>query len=153
MNSSFGTKLFSGFAVALLVCTGLGKVIAYLKPVPEYVRPDPIFAFLTMGQVLLLGGACELVLASSILAMRSEERKAVLIAWFGATVLLYRSGFKLLGVAMPCHCLGYFARWSPLSPSATDSLMLASALFLLGGGVALLLSPWVRTYLSPQQHG
>jgi hypothetical protein len=31
--------------------------------------------------------------------------------------------------------------------------MLASALFLLGGGVSILMAPWVRAHLSPQEHG
>lgn len=101
-----------------------------------------------MGQMLLIGGAVELVLASSILFMRSEERRATLIVWFGVTVLLYRAGFRLLGVATPCHCLGYFARWSPLSPSVTDSLMLASAFFLLGGGLAMLAASMLRARLA-----
>ncbi len=130
-------KVFCGLAAVLLLFTGFGKIVAFLKPMPQYAGADPIFTFLTIRQLLLVGGLAELVLVALIVMLRPAQRKAVPIFWFSSSVLLYRAGFKLLGVTMPCHCLGYLARWSPLAPTETDSLMLALALALFAGSLLI----------------
>jgi len=138
MKSHHVLKVFFACAIVLLSCTGVGKIIAFFEPVPQYSGNDPIFSFFTMRQVLLIGGVAELLLVALILKLNPVDRKAVPLLCFSSAVLLYRAGFKILGISMPCHCLGYLNRFSPFNSTETDSVMLIFAVILLIGSLLAL---------------
>lgn len=98
--------IFSRLVAVVLLITAVLKLSAVAAAIPELDRPDPVFAFLTTRQSLLLAAGIEAAVALTLLRWGGNLRALGLIVWLGMTMAAYRGAAWLSGWTGPCHCLG-----------------------------------------------
>lgn len=103
--------IFSRLVAVVLLITAVLKLSAVAAAISELDRPDPVFAFLTTRQSLLLAAGIEAAVALTLLRWGGNLRALGLIVWLGITMAAYRGAAWLSGWTGPCHCLGGGMGW------------------------------------------
>lgn len=124
-------------AGVILLGTGVAKVISSVTGGPVLSTNDPVFG-VTLRWLFGVTGVLEVTIALICVFHRHVAFSTVLVLWLSASFLVYRIGWRWLGGASYCSCLGTMTEQLHLDPAAADlALKLALAYLLLGSAFAL----------------
>ncbi len=144
--------LFRKTVVGALAVTAMLKLSGVVSAVSELDKPDPVFYFLSMRQVLLLAAVLEAVVAWWVTRWRDDPRILGLILWLGGVFLLYRGAAWLNGWSGPCKCLGGRYGMAFFLPVYLEDWLAKGLLcwMVLGAGSLLAWQWWSRTACAPR---
>jgi hypothetical protein len=114
------TGSFVWSAVVILAVTAVIKLTAATGEGRILAQPDPLVAFFSNRQIMVLAALLEALVVSLILRERDRLRQAALVAWIGTGFLMYRAGLWWVGYEGACSCLGNVTRTIGLSPAMED---------------------------------
>jgi hypothetical protein len=136
------TELFVTIAAAILLLTGLAKLVSGFGHAKILLMPDPLL-IVPFGKLLLAVGAAEVLIAGTCFFSATCQRvKLGLVAWLATVFLVYRLGLWFIGWHHPCGCMGKLAGMLHLSDQAADNIMKVVLAFLLVGSYLLLYLDW-----------
>jgi hypothetical protein len=127
---------FVTIATLGLLLTALAKVLTLTGSAKGLVTPDPVFAILSVRQLMALGAGLEVVVAGVGFSRLPIRTKCAALAWLSSLFLFYRFGRWSFGVREPCRCLGDIWQWLPLSRQSLES-----------GLFAFLVAVWVGSWI------
>jgi hypothetical protein len=130
-------------AGVILVITGIAKVWSALGSSKYLAVIDPIFG-VSFGQLFLVVGTAEIVIALVCFFSKRQTRALLLVAWLSTGFALYRLGLWWLGWKKPCSCLGNLTDALHISPQVADNIMKVLLAYLLIGSYGLLIWQWRR---------
>jgi hypothetical protein len=128
-------------AGAILVFTGIAKVLSALGSAHILQNTDPIFG-LQFDNLMLIAGVWELGIAGVCLFSKSQILTAILVAWLATNLLLYRLVLFWIGWQRPCSCLGNLTDALHIPPQTVDGAMKIVLGYLLIGSYATLFWLW-----------
>lgn len=117
---------FISTSALVLLLTGLSKLAglwqARLGPLAD--PPDPVFPFLSASALAAVAALIELFCAALLWLGRHRLWATGVLAWWVATLLLYRLGLFFTGGYWTgkCSCLGPVAHWIGGTPAVFQSL-------------------------------
>jgi hypothetical protein len=117
--------IFVTIATLGLLLTALAKVLTLTGSARRLVTPDPVFAFLSVRQLMTLGTCLEIMVAGVGFSRLPIRTKCAALAWLSSLFLFYRFGRWYFGVTEPCGCLGDIWQWLPLSRQSLESGLFA----------------------------
>jgi hypothetical protein len=131
---------FSKSVLAALAISAVLKLSGVLSAITELDKPDPVFAWFSVRQVMFAGALLEAAVAWALVRWRDTPRALGLITWLACVFLLYRGAAWLNGWTGPCGCLGgryglayfvpvYWQDW--LAKALLGWMLVGGALFLL----------------------
>ena len=126
-------------ASAILLFTGMAKLLTAISDAKFLGLPDPLFTFLPNRQFLLRGGSVEFIVAISALKHADDRIKVGLIVWVSTLFLAYRIGLWLVGFKGNCSCIGNYGDLLRLTPKQADALAKMLLAYLLLPGCYFLL--------------
>ncbi len=124
-------------AAALLLITGVAKIVSALGTSPILANPDPIFG-IRLNYLLLSVGLIEMAIACFCLPRTTRSLGLVLVAVISLQFLGYRIGLWLTDWRGYCSCLGSLTEAIHLSQRHADLLSQAILAYLLLGSIFLL---------------
>jgi hypothetical protein len=133
--------LFS--AGAILAITGIAKVWSGLGSSKFLAVVDPIIG-IKFGQLMLLVGAAEIVIAAICFFSRRQTLALGLVAWMSTNFVVYRLGLWWMDWHRPCSCLGNLTDALHISPQTADNIMKVLLAYMLIGSYGLLIWQWQR---------
>jgi hypothetical protein len=104
----------------ILLVTGLFKILGAVGPVPLLLRPDPLFEFVSNGQVLFGSGVLEVAVAITLWSQVSPVAKLWLASWLALLIGVYRLGLWWTGFSGYCSCLGNIGEMFDLNPGTVE---------------------------------
>lgn len=107
-------KCFCVSVAAILSLTATLKLIAMLEFNNLLGRPDPIFFFLSIGNLMVITSLLEWVVVLALVSRVSWNNKLLLVIWITTLFVTYRVGLLVLGYHGECNCLGQPASWMAL---------------------------------------
>ncbi len=116
MNLNMTRHIFILTTTAILVVTGLLKLLSFTSHSVLLELSDPVFDPLRVKYVLILAGSIEIILAVIIWHFRRNPISIVVLSTLVLCFIFYRAGLLLLGSTSPCNCLGAPARWQIADP-------------------------------------
>lgn len=138
--SSLG-KAFVFAACALFTITGLAKIVAGLGDAKFLTVVDPILG-LKFGQLMLLVGVVEIVIALVCIFSKRQTLALGLVAWMSTNFVVYRLGLYWMNWQKPCSCLGNLTDAIHIRPETADNIMKVLLAYLLIGSYGLLIWQW-----------
>jgi hypothetical protein len=114
------TGSFVGSAVVILAVTAVIKLAAATGEARILAQADPLLAFFSNRQMMILAALLEAFVVGVILWEPDRFRQAALVAWIGTVFLAYRLGLWWIGHEGACPCLGNVTRSIGLSPAKED---------------------------------
>jgi hypothetical protein len=121
--------LFMRLAGALLLFTGLAKVLSADGDTMILLQADPIFG-VSIKSLLYAAGALECVVGCVCLFSGSNIVSLKILSWLTANLVTYRLGLVAMGYRKPCECLGNLTGRLHLSLSGSNMLMTAVLVYL-----------------------
>ncbi len=128
-------------AGVILAVTGIAKVWSGLGDSKLLAVIDPIIG-IKFGQLMLVVGAAEIVIALVCFFSRRQTLALVLVAWMSTNFVVYRLGLWWMDWHRPCNCLGNLTDALHLSPQTADNIMKVLLAYLLIGSYGLLIWRW-----------
>jgi hypothetical protein len=116
----------------LLLLTAIAKLSAFYSKTPISGLHDPILGFQFRDEFLVLG-LVEFGIAILCLLTRYVRLQLGLLAWLATSFAVYRVGIALIGIIIPCPCLGNFAQVFHLSIGTANAITFAMLIYLLAG--------------------
>ena len=125
--------IFFRLAATILILTAAAKIATLASGLKLLSLPDPLFTFVTRGQLLALASIAEIAIAIAILRRPSDASfsKPALVAWLATVFGLYRFGLYVTGYRGVCPCLGNFGDLFHLNAATVDFLMKGIVVVLL----------------------
>lgn len=122
---------------AILILTGLAKIVSSQGSVPILAAADSIFA-LPYSTLMLSVGILEILVAVVCFSRRIGLSKRVLVlCWITAAFFFYRTGLWWLGSKAPCMCLGSLADSLHISAHTTTILAdISFGILFIGSALA-----------------
>jgi hypothetical protein len=137
-SASIRKEFFVLSAGAILLITGLAKVVGALGKAQFLDVPDPIFG-IPFRHLMLLVGVLELIIAEVCLLTNKPKVSTEMVLWISSLFLVYRIGLWAVGWHRPCRCLGSLTDALHISPEAADMAAKCLLAYLLVGGVTVYL--------------
>jgi len=137
------TKPFLYSTSALLLITGLAKLISVFGKANLLEVPDPITK-IQFRYLLLVIGIVEIVIAVVCFLPRRTELKAALIALLATNFALYRIGLFLMHYHRPCACLGGLTDAIGIPSATADMIMKCILVYFLVGSYGILFNRWLN---------
>jgi hypothetical protein len=134
-------KLFILSAGILLLATAIAKLISAGGSALVLEVPDPIL-LISFRHLLLVVGACELLIALFCIFGHRIIAQACLVAWLATNFLVYRVAFILNGDRRPCPCLGTLTEAIHVPQRTAEIVMRVVLAYLLIGSYAALFWLW-----------
>lgn len=138
-------RAFMRSAGAVLLLTGLGKLISAFGGAEVLQSVDPIFS-IPFRYLFWAAGGLEATVAVYCIFGTRIEYQAGLVAWLSTSFLIYRFGLLWVFYQKPCSCLGNMTGVLHISPATADILMKIVLSYLLLGSYGTLFRLW-------RQHG
>lgn len=135
-------RWFQHSAAAILIVTALLKIISLQTGIRFFLLKDPVFPFITNGQMMALSAMLELCVA--IILIRKADRVFQFTALLGLSsiFLFYRLGLAWISPNEPCKCYGRATDWLHISTQTADTAMKIILAYLLLGSYATLFWLW-----------
>jgi hypothetical protein len=135
-------RWFQFSAIAVLIVTALLKLVSLQTGARFFLLKDPVFPFITNGQMMALSAILELCVA--IILIRNLGRLFQFTALMSLTsiFLLYRLGLAWIAPNEPCKCYGRATDWLHISSETGDTAMKIILAYLLIGSYATLFWIW-----------
>lgn len=135
-NAGPGVKLFIYSAAAILIVTGVAKIVSALPQAKLLLVEDPIFRI--QFRSLLLGvGVLEILVALFCITQRPSQRSVLLIAFFSYNFVLYRAGLWWINYGI-CPCMGTLTESLGIPARFADTVMKCLAGYLFVGSTMLM---------------
>jgi hypothetical protein len=129
-------RVFLFVSGLLLALTGLAKFVSIFDEAPALARPDALFYFLTVRQMLFIVAVLEGWVAWQVFKPSVANRyKLFLILWLAGIFAAYRLGTWWLGQKSACGCMGTLL---PLQTNTVNALAMGILVFLLCGSTLFL---------------
>jgi hypothetical protein len=113
--------LKAGTAIVLIITATL-KIASLQTGVRLFHLNDPVFPFITNGQMMALSAILELCTAAILLKKADHVFQFTALLGLSLTFLFYRLGLAWIAPNEPCPCLGRATDWLHLSPTAADTI-------------------------------
>jgi hypothetical protein len=130
-------KWFAITAGGTLSISGIAKVWSGLGSSKFLAVVDPIIG-IKFGQLLLLVGLAEIVIALVCFFSKRQTLALGLVAWMSTNFVVYRLGLWWTNWKRPCGCLGNLTEALHISPEIADNIMKVLLAYLLLGSYGLL---------------
>ena len=98
---------------------------------------DPVFAFISNRQMLILVASVEVIVCMILIGVKSEFIKLACTAWISTCFVLYRTGLWILGVR-ECMCLGNALNWIGIERQSLSRFTGILAVLMMVGSIILL---------------
>ena len=134
-------RVFIVSAAAVLVLTGVAKLISATGRSPMLEILDPIF-LVPFRQLLIAAGVLEVAVAAACAFRRSHALSPLLVAWLATLFFSYRLGLSFMGWKKPCSCLGSLTDALHLNPTISDRIAKVILSYLIVGSYCLVI--WLR---------
>jgi hypothetical protein len=145
------SRWFVFSAGAILLLTGLAKVISAFGTAHILQMSDPILRISFRNLFLLVGGV-ELLLSLICFSFNKRATLQVsLIAWLATNFAIYRLCLAGIGYQKPCSCLGNLTGVLHIPSEAADSIMKIILVYLLTGSYLALFCRRKQTNKQKQQ--
>jgi hypothetical protein len=128
-------------AGVILALTGIAKIWTGLGNSKFLAVVDPIIG-IKFGQLMLLVGVAEVVIALVCFFSRRQTLALGLVAWMSTNFVVYRLGLWWMDWKAPCGCLGNLTDALGIAPQTADNIMKVLLAYLLIGSYGLLI--WQR---------
>jgi hypothetical protein len=129
-------RAFLFVSALLLALTCLAKFVSVFDEAPALARPDSLFYFLTVRQMLFIVAVLEGWVAWQVFKPSVANRyKLFLILWLAGVFAAYRLGTWWLGHKSACGCMGTLL---PLETDTVNALAMGILVFLLCGSTMFL---------------
>lgn len=128
-------------AGALLVITGIAKLVSAMGSARILENPDPILP-LSFRKEFWMVGLFELGVAMVCFFGRKIALQSGLVAWLATNFAFYRLGLVMDDWHRPCPCLGNLTDAIHLAPEIADTAMKIVLAYLLLGSYATLFWLW-----------
>jgi hypothetical protein len=132
------TSCFVGSVVVVLAVTAILKIVSATGEAPILAQSDPLLAYFSNRQMMLLAAFLEALVLGLILWEHDRLRQVALVAWIGTGFLMYRAGLWWVGYEGACSCLGNVTRTVGLSPAMEDLGVKILLGYLLLGSYSLI---------------
>lgn len=133
-------SIASQLAAAIMLATGLLKVLDSTVRADYFDQPDSVFFFLSNRQMMLIAAALEIGIAVYIWSIPSIKHRGFALLWLCSLFILYKTGLEKTFATKPCSCLGILGRWLKLSNHQLEIItwsllfaMIATAIVILIG--------------------
>ena len=135
-------RWFQYSAAAVLIVTALLKIVSLQTGVRFLLLKDPVFIFISNGQIMALSAILELCVA--IILIRKLDRVFQFTTLLGLSSILffYRLGLAWISPNEPCKCYGRATDWLHISTQTADTAMKIILAYLLIGSCATLFWLW-----------
>jgi hypothetical protein len=131
MASAKNKYLTGSYAIILLSTAGL-KLAKIFVNGSSLFRPDPVFGFVTIRELLFLTSLLEIFVVTVLYSRRPAALKYAAVATLSSCFLAYRLGLRILyHGAASCGCLGLLEDWSMLPQAAAAAVSYTLLAFLL----------------------
>jgi len=110
------TRIYLISTAAILLITGLLKLISATQGFGYLTLTNPVFGFLSNRHLVLISAAVEVAVALFICRRTSAEGLTA-VAWLAMLLITYRIGLFIINYQGPCLCLGWSLAWTGLSKS------------------------------------
>ncbi len=128
----------------LLVLAGVAKLQAASAEARVLGEYDPLFHF-RLRLLMSIVGLMELVVAWVLFSNAiAPSKKAALTLWLGGCFAAYHFGLSEIGFHGYCACLGNIIATVGISNNAASKIMNGIVLYMLTGGILMLLLKWRR---------
>ena len=110
--------------ISVFFCiTSVLKIVSTLGAAKVLAVADPLLAFLTTRQILLLAAALEILVAGCLWFDRFDRYRPWLTIWLISLIFTYRMGLVVIGYHGPCSCLGNIFEWYPALEKWANPMM------------------------------
>jgi hypothetical protein len=124
-------------AAFLLALTGAAKLVSATGSARMFRLPDPLLTMSFRSEFILFG-IIEIAIATICVFSHHPRLKAILIAWFSSSCVLYRTGLLWIGYHKPCPCVGQLtSRLGINDKTANICLWIILGYLLIGSAAAL----------------
>ena len=125
------SKLYVISIASFYVFLALAKLWTITQPfVSDLDRPDFVFSFLTLRQLLVIGVLGELALGLVCFLNKNVRISWMCIASFSTALLAYRTIILFYLGLSPCSCMGILRRWFHISMQ-TESILTLTFLLVV----------------------
>jgi hypothetical protein len=145
-----GPAFFILSAGGILGLAGASQVLDTVHGSQVLEVQDPVFG-VPFRYVVLSVGAVELLVASLCLFTKRQGLSLALVCWLALDWVAYRVGLWTMGWPHPWVYVADLTDWLRVSPFLADSILLATALYLLIGSALLLLLPAGKLAALPER--
>jgi hypothetical protein len=128
---------------ALLLITGLSKLIGAVKWQVDLSVADPLLPFLAVRQTVGCAALLEIAVTAFLMFNRSVLNKAYSILWLCMVFVVYRVGLLVIGFTKMCPCLGYWGAWLHLSQAQVNVISESLLLFMILGSATIIVSEFL----------
>jgi hypothetical protein len=135
-------RWFQHSAAAVLIVTALLKIISLQTRVGFFLLKDPLFLFMTNGQMMTLSAILELCVAIILIRKLDLVFQFTTLLGLSCIFLFYRLGLAWISPNEPCKCYGRATDWLHISTQTADTVMKIILAYLLIGSCATLFWLW-----------
>jgi hypothetical protein len=132
-KSARWSRWFIFSAGAILLLTGLAKLISAFGTAHIFQMSDPILRISFRNLFLLVGGVELLISLICFFYGKHPMLQASLIAWLATNFAIYRLCLFEIGYQKPCSCLGSLTGVLHIPSETADSIMKIILVYLLTG--------------------
>ena len=134
-------SFFLKSAGAVLLLTGIAKVISVFSASKILYHPDPVFG-IEYKNLMLAAGVLEIVTGVLCFRFKREKQMLAIVTWIATNFLIYRVGLWWLDLPHPCGCLGTLTDSLHIRQETADNLMKLLFCYLLFGSYGAFLLRW-----------
>jgi hypothetical protein len=130
-------RYFNSVAAILLV-TAVAKLGSAFGHARILDAEEPVFG-LGFRHVFIGAAVLEILVAFVCAFAPSVRARAMVLAWVGASFVIYRVAIYFIGYQKPCPCLGTLTEAIGLSPTVADTTLKVLLVYFIGGSSWVLL--------------
>jgi hypothetical protein len=137
------TRHFLDSAVALFAAIAAAQIICNIATAGLTQPHDPIFQ-ISLRQLFWIAGGLELLCVLALLTFQNARLKVAIVLWFVMNLAIYWVAMQTQGGHGVRGYLGGLAHTFGVSSAFTDATLKIIFLYLLSGGIGLLLWNWFK---------
>jgi hypothetical protein len=125
-------------AAVLLLVTALSKVLDSAHQNSYFQEPDPLFAFVTNRELMLLAAMLEVGVATYLWLSRDIKSRGWALLYFCCAAATYKIGSLFTYDLKPCSCLGIIGRTLRLNTGELEFITWSLLALLFATGLLAL---------------
>jgi hypothetical protein len=141
-----------GITVGVIATASAVHLLAQTES-PYWNQTDTVLAITSIKNLRIAAVFAEFYVAFQLLTKRSRST-FLLLGFYSASLIAYKTSFLLAGSKLPCSCLGILKAWFNFSESAESVFALALAIAWFSCALLLLYltSPDMSSRAAPYTH-